>query len=358
LPRGIGSGYLPERPPSGAGTVVQVAEDRRRRSPVGRVIGSIVNPVVDAVEPDELLDRIDVNALLERIDMDRLLARIDIETVLDRIDLDAILDRVDIDRLLDRIDVDRVLDRVDVNRMVGRVDVEDVIARVDVDAVVRRAGIEELVQRSSRGIVTQLIDLGRRQLAGVDIVLHRLVARVLHRPTDPETRGAASITGEPAGAATRLAAFALDSVLLTTLFGAGIAVVAYVADLVLATDWKPERATNVAWSIAFLAWAAFYFVFGWALAGRTPGLGLTGLRVVAHRGDPVSFRAALLRIIVFPTCFIAGIGAIGIVLGRRHRALHDVAARTLVIYDWGEREAAAPAPLARWLARQHVDLDR
>ncbi len=308
----------------------------RRRSPVDRVLGSIVNPVVGAVEPDGLLERIDVNALLERIDMNALLARID---------LDKVLDHIDVDRLIDRIDIDRLIDRVDVNR---------IVARVDVDEVVQRAGIEALVARSSRGIVTQLVDLVRRQLVGLDVVLQRIVDRVLHRPLR-HREPAHSLSGTPSGAVSRLAAFALDSVFMTTLFGLGVAVLAYVAGLVLAEDWHPEEANNLVWSIAFFTWAAGYFVVSWALAGRTLGLGLLGLRVVRHDHEPVSLRASVVRVLVLPTCFVFGLGAVGIVVGRRHRALHDVAASTLVVYDWGDRPAAAPAPLARWLERQHAD---
>jgi uncharacterized RDD family membrane protein YckC len=295
-----------------------VTTDHRRRSPVDRVLGSIVNPVVDAVEPDGLLERIDINALLERIDVNGLL---------DRIDVDALLDRIDVDKLLDRIDVDEL---------------------------VRRAGIEELVARSSRGILTQLVDLVRRQLVGLDVVLQRIVSRVLRRTPEPVDEAAASLSGEPSGAVSRLAAFAVDSVFITTLFGLGIAVIAYVADLILAKDWKPERGNNLVWTVAFLTWAAGYFVVSWAVAGRTPGLGVVGLRLVRHDHEPVSLGASCVRVLVLPTCFVFGLGAIGIVFGRRHRALQDVAAHTLVVYDWGDRPAAAPAPLARWLERQHV----
>jgi uncharacterized RDD family membrane protein YckC len=31
------------------------------------------------------------------------------------------------------------------------------------------------------------------------------------------------------------------------------------------------------------------------------------------------------------------------------RTLHDAAARTAVVYDWGDRPADIPAPLAAWI---------
>ena len=42
---------------------------------------------------------------------------------------------------------------------------------------------------------------------------------------------------------------------------------------------------------------------------------------------------------------------------RERRALHDMLARTAVVYDWGERPAKLPAPLTRYLERKGVALE-
>jgi uncharacterized RDD family membrane protein YckC len=73
--------------------------------------------------------------------------------------------------------------------------------------------------------------------------------------------------------------------------------------------------------------AAYCAVF-WALAGRTPGMALLGLRVVATRRRRLSWPAALLRALVltyFP------IGAVWALVDRRQQAVHDKVARTVVV---------------------------
>ena len=204
-------------------------------------------------------------------------------------------------------------------------------------------------------MVSQLLDLARRQLVGLDVVFTRAVAAVLRRTAD-DAAAPQSMSGTTAGAMTRLAAFALDSLIITVLFSLGVSITEYVANLVLSQDWRPERGNSIVWIVLITLWSALYFVSGWTIAGRTPGMGIIGLRVVRKDQEPISFRASLIRILVFPAVFVVGLGAAGILLSRRHRALHDVAARSLVVYDWGERAAQAPAPLARWLERHGVDL--
>ena len=59
------------------------------------------------------------------------------------------------------------------------------------------------------------------------------------------------------------------------------------------------------------------------------------------------------RVLVLPISLASfGLGLVGIVIGKERRALHDVAAGTVVVYDWGDRPAEMPAPLTRWLNRQ------
>jgi hypothetical protein len=47
---------------------------------------------------------------------------------------------------------------------------------------------------------------------------------------------------------------------------------------------------------------------------------------------------------------LLGLGLVGVVIGRERRALHDVFAGSVVVYDWGDRPAELPAPLTRWIA--------
>jgi uncharacterized RDD family membrane protein YckC len=78
---------------------------------------------------------------------------------------------------------------------------------------------------------------------------------------------------------------------------------------------------------------------------------LTGIKVVTRQGQPLSPVAALVRVLAFPLSFLLfGLGFVGIVVGRERRALHDVIARSAVVYDWGDRPAELPGPLTRWIA--------
>ena len=91
--------------------------------------------------------------------------------------------------------------------------------------------------------------------------------------------------------------------------------------------------------------SSLYFWYRYWLAGKTPGKALFGLRVVAGRLDPradVSCRGAGAAFALSRAFPLVGFG--GVVLGARHRALHDVIAGTAVVYDYD-----APAAHLRFL---------
>jgi uncharacterized RDD family membrane protein YckC len=320
------------------------------KASLNKLIGSIVGPVMDAVEPDDLIERVDINAILERIDIDELLQHIDIDAMMARIDIDKLLDRIDIDAMLDRIDINRMMARVDIDGMLDRIDVNGMVERVDINAIVEKAHIEEMISRSTRGITQNLLDLARRQLVGLDVILDRIVSKFRFRDDKGWTP-----KGVTASAASRLTAFFLDSIFLSLMFSFGVSISSYIANLLLRKDWHPEAGNSWIWLSVFIGWCAVYFVSGWAVAGRTLGMGLAGLRVVKKDETPISFGAAVVRIIFFPTMFAFGLGALGILLGRRHRGIPDATAKTIVVYDWGDRAVEAPRPLARWFAQHGVD---
>ena len=84
---------------------------------------------------------------------------------------------------------------------------------------------------------------------------------------------------------------------------------------------------SLVWTIAFGVWAFFYWFYCWGAGGKTPGAALLGIRVVRRDGGHLGFRRAFVRTVVFPFSFLFfGLGLIGVVIGREHRALHDVAA--------------------------------
>ena len=91
---------------------------------------------------------------------------------------------------------------------------------------------------------------------------------------------------------------------------------------------------------------------GLALAGRTVGMAIIGLMVLTRDGATITGRQALVRALVFPFSFVIfGLGFLGIITSPERRAMHDGAAGTVVVYDWGDRPAEMPAPLTSWVNR-------
>lgn len=114
---------------------------------------------------------------------------------------------------------------------------------------------------------------------------------------------------------------------------------------------EATRLTDAVRALAASAYTAYlvaYFAVPVARFGRTPGQALLGLRVRCSDGRPVGAVRAVVRALVLPllTTATLGLSALGILLGRRRRALHDVIAGTVVVYD-------APEPARALLHVEH-----
>jgi uncharacterized RDD family membrane protein YckC len=108
-----------------------------------------------------------------------------------------------------------------------------------------------------------------------------------------------------------------------------------------------ERAIDIA------AWEFFFFGYSWAASGRTFGMAVLGVRVVRADGGALDPWRGAARALVFPLSFLLfGLGFLGILLQREHRALHDLVAGSAVIYAWDARAARL-----RFLARE-ADAER
>jgi uncharacterized RDD family membrane protein YckC len=334
---------------------------------LGAVVGPFVSPVVDKVDVDHVVSRIDVDQVLDRVDLDAVLDRIDLNTVIDRVDLNALIDRVDVDHVLERVDVDRLVQRIDIDRLlqhvdvnalveridingiVAKVDVNEVVARVDTDALVERTELGALIARSTSGIFATVLDAVRSQVVTVDLLVHGLVDRVMRRPHDSEDptakrtflpwRRDLALQGTPAGAVSRLVAFLLDSFFVGLLFVFGQRMFSLTLEVLLGRTWIASEHRVVA-GIAFVLWALAYFSVPVAVVGRTPGQSLLGVKLIRAGGGPVHGRRALLRALVMPLSFaLFGLGLfIGLFRADR-RTLHDLIARTAVIYAWDARGA-------------------
>ena len=148
-----------------------------------------------------------------------------------------------------------------------------------------------------------------------------------------------SLQGKYAGFASRFAAFAADAGVSVGVFMLALAAVSFAARVLTGTDIAWNRG-NIWVIIAYAVWAFVYFAYSWAASGRTPGMALFGVRVVTDDGGYASGRRAVTRTLALPLSFLfLGLGFVGILLGDRRRALHDVIAGTAVIYSWDARAA-------------------
>jgi uncharacterized RDD family membrane protein YckC len=136
-----------------------------------------------------------------------------------------------------------------------------------------------------------------------------------------------------AGPGARLGAWFLDTVVISASFTIAVAIAGYLASLFTNRNVDPTRSDSIWWVVAGIAWAGLYFFLGWWLTQRTVGMAVVGIRVMRSDRSPVRARDSAIRVVVFPFSFILGLGLVGIVIGRRRRALHDVAAGTLVASD-------------------------
>jgi uncharacterized RDD family membrane protein YckC len=142
--------------------------------------------------------------------------------------------------------------------------------------------------------------------------------------------------GRYAGPATRLAAYAVDTVVSTVVFAVLVVGFVAVVDIVSGAKIRLQVPAEIG-APAAGAWLFSYYFASWATAEKTPGMALLGLRVARRDGSEIRVGQAALRTLVLPVSFIGGLGFVGIVIGREHRALHDVLAGTTVLYDWEAR---------------------
>jgi len=153
--------------------------------------------------------------------------------------------------------------------------------------------------------------------------------------------------GNYAGAVTRLVAFAADIGASWGIFTLAVAGLGFAINLVTGKQVNLTSRQILA-LIAIIIWEFVYFAYQWALGGKTMGMALLGIRVVATDGEPITPKQAVVRTLALPLSFLVlGLGFIGILLNRDRHALHDRLAKTVVVYSWDARAARL-----RWLAKQ------
>jgi uncharacterized RDD family membrane protein YckC len=159
--------------------------------------------------------------------------------------------------------------------------------------------------------------------------------------------GVVSAQGNYAGSVSRFLAYALDLVASTVVFVLALAGVAFVIQVLTShrVTWTRSDTLVV---VLFVVWQFFYFGYSWAVASRSFGMYVLGLRVVRADGTEIIPRQGVVRALVFPLSFLLlGLGFLGILVQHEHRALHDLIAGTTVVYAWDARAARL-----RFLARE------
>jgi uncharacterized RDD family membrane protein YckC len=158
------------------------------------------------------------------------------------------------------------------------------------------------------------------------------------RPKNPEPEP--KLIGHYAGPVTRLVSYAIDAFLVSALFSIVSAGFIWLAELVTGNSYDASDVGSVVGGILFLVWIFLYFWAPMAAWGRTLGMAIMGLELVRRDGDRAGAGRVAIRVVTFPLSLLfLGLGFIGILIGREHRALHDVFADTTIVYAWDARAA-------------------
>jgi uncharacterized RDD family membrane protein YckC len=156
-----------------------------------------------------------------------------------------------------------------------------------------------------------------------------------------------SAQGNYAGSVSRFLAFVIDAAVSTGLFALGLAATSFGVQVVTGHSVTWSR-SNIVVAIIYAGWEFFYFGYSWAASGKTFGMAVLGVRVVRADGAIADPWRGAVRALAFPLSFLLfGLGFLGILVQREHRALHDLIAGTAVVYAWDARAARL-----RFLARE------
>jgi uncharacterized RDD family membrane protein YckC len=156
-----------------------------------------------------------------------------------------------------------------------------------------------------------------------------------------------SAQGHYAGSVSRFAAYLIDLIVSTVIFQLALASISFVASIFTGhtITWHRDSIVVI---ITYVLWQFVYFGFQWAANGKTLGMTLLGVHVVNADGTRLEPWRGWVRSLTFPLGFLTlGLGFLGILVQREHRAVYDLIAGTAVVYAWDARAARL-----RFLARQ------
>ena len=165
------------------------------------------------------------------------------------------------------------------------------------------------------------------------------------------------VSGNYAGGVTRLLAHWVDISVAGIFFVVGSAAIEYVLRTIAGVE-AGLPGGGPWYAAAAGVWLFLYWWASIAIAGKTIGKALLGLRVLSGEGEILSSSRAAVRALSLPLSYaLFGLGFLGILVGRERRALHDVIAGSAVVYDWGPRTAQMPMPISAYLERRAEDVE-
>ncbi|HEX2307995.1 MAG TPA: RDD family protein [Jatrophihabitantaceae bacterium] len=152
-------------------------------------------------------------------------------------------------------------------------------------------------------------------------------------PSPPATGGRSTrqLQGQRAGLISRLAASAVDLVVIIVALGGIYLGIAAIGFLVRPRSFHWPEALG--WSVPFVALVIGtpYLSLAWCAIGRTVGDVLFGLRVLSESGRRLDPARSTLRALF---CLIFPLGLFWIVFSANRKSVQDVVLRSKVIYDW------------------------
>ena len=148
---------------------------------------------------------------------------------------------------------------------------------------------------------------------------------------------ARAFQGQPAGLISRLLANAVDAGIVVGILLGGYLGMNGLLFFLSPRSFSFREPIPILTLTSALVVSVVYLGLAWALAERTFGCHLMGLRVVGRGGRKIPFLVALARA---GFCVAFPIGLLWCAGSREHRSLQDVVLRTSVIYDWSPRPPA------------------
>lgn len=157
---------------------------------------------------------------------------------------------------------------------------------------------------------------------------------------NPRARAA---QGTRAGIVSRLIADGIDFGVLQVIFMAILVAIAVVRFLINRGGFEVSAPNPAVTVVSQWAIFAMYLGSGWSTTGRTIGKTVLGLRVIARDGTHLHTRNAFLRAVCCATFYP---GVLWVAVSRKNLALHDIVARSEVVYDWRAGDVDLDTPVS------------